>query len=80
MTATRDTDADGPLPALFSAQGAIVLDAIPDQEDGLVVLMARAWPWAKIAMAPEVALELARRMVVAVADLTPYRGPRRRRP
>jgi hypothetical protein len=65
----RDADS-GPLPAVFEAQGAIVLDAAADHSSGLITILARAWPWAKIAMAPEVALELARRLVVETADLS----------
>jgi hypothetical protein len=71
-------DADnGPLPAVFEAQGVIVLDAAADHDAGLVSIVARAWPWAKIVLAPEIALELARRLVVEVAALS--RRPRRRR-
>jgi hypothetical protein len=71
-------DADnGPLPAVLEARGAVALDAAADHDAGLVSIVARVWPWAKIALAPEIALELARRLVVEVAALS--RPPRRRR-
>jgi hypothetical protein len=71
-------DADnGPLPAVFEARGAIALEAAADHSSGLITILARAWPWAKIALAPEIAWELARQLVVEVAALS--RTPRRRR-
>jgi hypothetical protein len=67
---------NGPLPAVFEARGAIAIGTAADHDAGFVSIVARAWPWAKIALAPEIALELARRLVVEVAALS--RPPRRR--
>jgi hypothetical protein len=71
---TAATDDGGPLPVVLEARGMLALDAAADHNAGLVTLVARAWPWARIALAPEVALEMARQLVRAVGDLT--RGPR----
>jgi hypothetical protein len=75
---TARADDNGRLRAVFEARGAIAFDATADHNAGLVTLLARAWPWARIALAPEVALELARRLVVEVAALSRPPRPRRR--
>jgi hypothetical protein len=46
-----------------------------DHITGLVVIQPRSWPRPAILVAPEVGLELAQRLVAAIADLT--RPPRR---
>jgi hypothetical protein len=61
----------------FATKGAIALDAAVDHDPGLVSIAAKSWPCARIIVAPEVALELARRLVAEVAALS--RPPRRRR-
>jgi hypothetical protein len=45
---------------MLEARGALALDVRPDHTTGLVVAVPWGWPWLRVALAPEVALEMAR--------------------
>jgi hypothetical protein len=62
---------EAPLPVVLEAKGAIALGMLPDHTAGLVAVLLRGWPWARLVIAPEVALMIAHGLVRAVADLTP---------
>jgi hypothetical protein len=70
------TAAQAPLPAIIEVRrAAVALDVLADHITGLVVIQPRSRPRPAIQVAPEVGLELAQRLVAAIADLT--RPPRR---
>jgi hypothetical protein len=59
-----------PLPVMVDVKSAVAVVVHADPDTGLLVIRPAAWPWCRIMVAPEVALELALHLVSRVADLS----------
>jgi hypothetical protein len=70
VTALPPTAEPGqPLPALVEFRSAAPVVCLADHAAGLVVIAAGVWPALRLALAPEVALELSLHLVSRVKDL-----------
>jgi hypothetical protein len=59
-----------PLPLMVDVRSAVAVVVNADHEAGRLVIRPATWPWCRIMIAPEVALELALHLVSRVADLS----------
>jgi hypothetical protein len=64
------TEPGGPLPVMVDVRSAVAVVVNADAETGLIIITPAGWPWLKIAMPVEVALELSLHIVSRVSDLS----------
>jgi hypothetical protein len=59
-----------PLPIMVDVRSAVAIVVNADPGTGLIVITPAGWPWLKIAMPVEIALELSLHIVSRVSDLS----------
>jgi hypothetical protein len=58
-----------PLPVIIECKAAVAVVVNADHDTGLLVLTPAGWPWLRIIIAPEVALDLSLHIVSRINDL-----------